>query len=94
MFDLKDDRSTLFRIVIPIMQVLILISLLLGLAFNNILENFSDILRLISLILMYFISIILGIKELTIKKNKILAFIYLGTPFIAFIYIFYLNIKY
>lgn len=86
-FNLKSEKSFLYRIALPIMQAIVAILLILALIFNNTLENLSDILRNTTIAIQIFILIILGIKELLINKSKIKAYLCFGLIFVGLIFV-------
>ena len=92
MINLESEDSFIYRIVVPVMQVLVAVLLLLALVLNNTIENISDILRDISIAIQFFVLTILGIKELLVKKNKIAAYLSFGFIIVGLIFIIYINV--
>lgn len=92
MINLESENSFIYRIIVPVMQVLAVVLLLLALVFNNTLESISDILRDISIAIQFLILTILGIKELLVKKNKIAAYLSFGFLIIGLIFIICINV--
>lgn len=92
MIDFKNENSFIYRIGVPAIQIIVLILLLLGGAFNNKIEWLGDILRLACIIIQMFLCLIFGTKELLVKKNKLLAYFCYGVVFATIIFILYLNI--
>jgi hypothetical protein len=92
MINLESENSFIYRIIVPVMQVIAVILLLLALVFNNTLENISDIFRDISIAIQFLVLTILGVKELLVKKNKIAAYISFGFIIIGLIFIIYINV--
>lgn len=94
MIDLKSESSSIYRIILPVMQVLVCILLLLALIFNNRLESISDFLRNAGIAIQFFSAIILGLKELMVKKNKVTAYFYFGFIFAVLAFIIYIATVY
>ena len=91
MKNLESENSFIYRTIVPIMQVLAVVLLLLALVFNNTIDNISDTLRDISIAIQFFILTILGIKELLVKKNKIVAYLCFGFILVGLIFMIYIN---
>lgn len=92
MFNLKNSNSYIYRftslVVLPLSFVLLLISL----AFNNTLENTSDVLKIVGIAMQMFFLIVLGIKELIIKQNRLLSSLYFAAVIGVIIFVAYINI--
>ena len=85
MIDLRSEKSFIYRLVLPIIQVLGFIFLLLSEFLSNKVENISDMLMLrnITIATMSLALIISGTRELIIRKNKFYAYLYFGFIFVT-----------
>ncbi|HYE82134.1 MAG TPA: hypothetical protein VEG39_08200 [Clostridia bacterium] len=92
MLDLRSEKSFIYRIALPVMQVLVCILLILAMTFDDTLEDTSDILRNISIAIQFLILAVVGIRELIIRKNRIEAYLCFGGLLIGLIFIIYICI--
>lgn len=90
MFDLKNSKSFIYRIALPVLQALACVLMLPAMIFDDRMESASDILRNTSIAIQFLVLAGLGLKELLARKNRTGAYLYFGVIFIVAMFIIYI----
>ncbi len=94
MFDFKNEKAFIYRVALPVIQIIAFVLFFLAMLFDDKLERTSDILMITSIAFQVLALSGLGVKELLIRKNRVDAFLYFGSILVVFSFIIYIIIVY